>query len=160
MLACWWVGKPPVLINEGTDPKTALAGCLISVEQAPPNGYCQHLYPQGELPFLAASPGDSPRSASGSHPGPFRSASVLRFGICEIGRVPFKSRVSVSCSPPVALLNLSPTGFQSQMFWGLIFLVQEPWAGERDVGLRTLWRNLCDFNILPICGLLTRGCGS
>ena len=37
-----------------------------------------------------------------------------------------------------APLKLSLTGLQSQTFWGLIFLVQDPWVGEPDVELRTL----------------------
>ena len=53
----------------------------------------------------------------------------VRFNIC-----PLRAE-SVSYSS-LALLDISPAGFQSQMFWGLIFLMQEPWAGEPDVGLR------------------------
>lgn len=44
--------------------------------------------------------------------------------MCE----PFKSEVSVSYSP-LALLNVSPTVFQSQRFWGFSFPVQVPCAG-------------------------------
>ena len=50
---------------------------------------------------------------------------------------PVKSEVSVSLSP-VRLWQLSSAGPQSQMLWGLIFLVLDPWAREPDVGLRTL----------------------
>ena len=39
-----------------------------------------------------------------------------------------KSGVSISHSP-LALLDVNPTGFQSQAFWGLPFLVQDPQAG-------------------------------
>ena len=46
-----------------------------------------------------------------------------------------KSGVSLTYSP-LALLNVSPTGLQRQMFWGLIFLAQDRWPGEADVGLR------------------------
>ena len=50
---------------------------------------------------------------------------------------PVKSEVSVSLSP-VKLWQLSSAGLQSQMLWGLIFLVLDPWAREPDRGLRVL----------------------
>ena len=68
----------------------------------------------------------------------------------------------------MGLLQLNPGGLQSQMLWELIFPVPEAWAGEPDMGLRTLTPvgeplqynppNLwvihpgvtCDFNILSI----------
>ena len=49
----------------------------------------------------------------------------------------FKSVVSVSYSAPV-IPYPSSTGLQSHMFWGFFFLVQDPQAGEFDVGLRHL----------------------
>lgn len=50
----------------------------------------------------------------------------------EYVQEPFESRVSVSYSPLV-LLDVSATGFQSQMFWELVFLVQIPraWCGTQ-----------------------------
>ena len=82
--------------------------------------------------------GGSSRSASETDPGSFQTtASALGLRAREILHAPFKSRVSVSYSP-VALLNISPAGFQSQVFWGLIFLLQDHWAGEPDVGLGSL----------------------
>ena len=39
---------------------------------------------------------------------------------------------------PVGLLQLSPTGFQSQMFWGLILLMLDLGLGSQTVGLRML----------------------
>ena len=38
----------------------------------------------------------------------------------------------------LALPNVSPANFQSQTLWGLIFSVQNPHAGEPDVGLGPL----------------------
>ena len=38
----------------------------------------------------------------------------------------------------LALPKGSPTGLQSQMSWGLIFPVQNPWAGKSNVGLGLL----------------------
>ena len=42
---------------------------------------------------------------------------------------------------PVGLPELNYTGLQMRLFWGLIFLVQDPWAGVPSVGLRSL--DLC-----------------
>ena len=79
--------------------------------------------------MLPASLEGSPRSASGSDPDFFQTtASVLGLRAYEILHVPFKSGVSVSYSPS-ALPKMSPTGFQSQMFWGLISLMQDPQVG-------------------------------
>lgn len=52
------------------------------------------------------------------------------------------------------LLQLSPSGLQSQILWGLIFLVPDPWAGEPDVGLRTLTPvgEPLQCNYSPVCG--------
>ena len=68
----------------------------------------------------------------------------------------------------MGLLQLNPGDLQSQMLWELIFPAPEAWAGEPDMGLRTLTPmgeplqynppNLwvihpgvtCDFNILSI----------
>ena len=57
--------------------------------------------------------------------------------MCEILQAPFKSGVSISYSPP-ALPHTSPAGFQNLMFWGLVFPVQDPQAGELHVGPRPL----------------------
>ena len=96
------------------------------------------------------SPGDSPRPAGRSGPGSYQSiAFALHPGEWEILCTPFKSEVSISPSP-VGLLRLSPAGLQSQMLWGLIFLVLDPQVGEPDVGLRTLTpvREPCNIIIL------------
>ena len=42
---------------------------------------------------------------------------------------------------PVGLPELNSTGLQMRLFWGLIFLVQDPWAGVPSVRLRSL--DLC-----------------
>ena len=55
----------------------------------------------------------------------------VRFCVCPL-------RVESVSHSPLALLKIIPTDLQSQMFWGLVFLVQEPWAGESNVGLRPL----------------------
>ena len=44
--------------------------------------------------------------------------------------VPFKNEVSISPSP-LGLQKLRCSGIKSHMLWGLIFLVQDPWAGGR-----------------------------
>ena len=92
--------------------------------------------PEPQLP--PASPGYSLRPVGRPGPGSYQiTAFVLGPGACEILCAPFKNEVSISPSP-VGLLQLSPAGFQSQMLWGFIFLVLDPWAGEPDMGLRTL----------------------
>ena len=59
------------------------------------------------------------------------SWSVVRFCVCSL------SEISISPSP-LGLPKLSPTAFQSQILWGLIFLVQDSWVGVFDVGLGPL----------------------
>ena len=72
------------------------------------------------------------------------TASALSFGGCEILRVPFKSDISIF-HIPLGFLKESHIGLQSQMTWGLLFLVQDPWAEEPNVQLQLLLReNLCN----------------
>lgn len=65
---------------------------------------------------------------------------MLRLGEDEVLRMSFKSGVSLSYSPP-ATQSKSPAGFQSQTFWGFVFLGQDSQAGEPSVrlGLLTPW---------------------
>ena len=56
----------------------------------------------------------------------------VRFCVCPL-RV--KSLISHS---PLALLKISPTDLQSQMFWVFIFPVQDSRAGEPTLGLGLL----------------------
>ena len=74
------------------------------------------------------------------------TASALGPKVCEPLRAPFNRRVSVPHSP-LTLRKVSPAGFQSQIFWGLIFLVLDPWAGDLSVGLRPLapWGEALQF---------------
>ena len=58
-------------------------------------------------------------------------------GVREVLCASFKSGVCVSHSP-LALLEVSLGGLQSQTFWGLVFPGQDPQAGEPDVGLGPL----------------------
>jgi len=95
-------------------------------------------------------------------PGSFIiTAFVLGPGVCRILWVPFKSGVSVSYSC-LAFLISSLTKLQSQAFWGLIFLMQDPWAGWPNVALKPIAHeeNLCNYDYPPVSGLPTRGCGS
>lgn len=72
------------------------------------------------------------------------TASALSFGGCEILWVPFKSEGSIF-HIPLGFLKESHIGLQSQMTWGLLFLMQEPWAEEPNVQLQLLLReNLCN----------------
>ena len=58
-----------------------------------------------------------------------------------------------SCSP-----KSKPTSLQRQTFWELIFQVQNPQAGEPDVGLRLIASSFAVVIIL-VCGLPTQWYG-
>ena len=49
---------------------------------------------------------------------------------------------------------IKPTGFQSQMLWGLLLLIPDPQTGGPDVGLGafTPVGELLQYNYLPVCG--------
>ena len=91
------------------------------VEHTLKNDSPQWLSPQ---PFPLASPGGLVRSAGGSDSGSFQiTASSLDPRAYEIWYAPFKSGVSIFHSL-LDLPRVSPSGLQSQMLWGLIFLAQ------------------------------------
>ena len=71
---------------------------------------------------------------------------------CGVLCVLFKSEVFIYLSP-VGFPKLSPAGFQNQMLWRLIFLMQEPQGGEPAVRFRTLIPivSLCNAIILEVC---------
>ena len=106
---------------------TSISG--LAVEHTPSNGCFPSLHSQGEphclLPFHEALQDQQVSLTEVTQV----NASALGLGACMILCTPSKIRVSVACSPE-ALLNTSPTGFQSQMFWGLVFLMQSPWVEE------------------------------
>ena len=137
---------------------------VIAVEWAPQNA-CHHcLLPQDESQLHSASPEGSPRSASVSDPASFQTtASALGLRACEILCVPFKSGVSVPYSH-LALPNVKPTGFQSQVFWGLVFPIRDLQAGEPDMRIGPLapggeplqlWLSPCLFVADPGVWVLT-----
>ena len=57
------------------------------------------------------------------------TASVLHSGGCAILCATLKSEVSIFLSH-LGLLKVSLAGLQNQMLWGLVFPVQDPWAGS------------------------------
>lgn len=65
-------------------------------------------------------------------------------------------RVKFVSYSPLALLKISPSGFQSQMFWGLIFPVQDPWAAESQIP-QSLGRTSAVVLIPSICGSPSQG---
>lgn len=86
------------------------------------------------------SPEDTPKISSGFDPG-YYPVTAFALGPCapEILCALFKSEVSISPNS-VELLQLSPTGLQSQMLWWLLFMVPDPQAagagrGGAHVGL-------------------------
>ena len=110
---------------------------LIAVEKLPQMAACRVCLPKGSLSACCLSRRISkmakcvwPRLLSNSC---LDTETQSRWEFCMC---PLRAE-SVSKSPP-ALLNTSSTGFQSQTFWGLPFLVQDPQAGEPNVGVRPL----------------------
>ena len=102
----------------------------------------------------ALAPGDSPRPAGRPSPDSYQiTPFALGSRACEILCAPFESEVSIYPSPQ-GLLQLSTAGLQSQMLWGLIFLVLDPRLGSLIWGseLRLLWENIWS-NFSPFCGL-------
>ena len=139
-----------------------LPSCFRRIPKWP----CQHQCPHGRtsspkwllpvsmfpgwVPVASVSSGDSPRSAGVSDPGSFQiTASVLGFGACEILCVPFNSGVSIFHSP-LGLLKVSPTGLQSYISWGLVFLMQDSLAEvpDMELGLFALGENLSAIVII------------
>ena len=83
-------------------------------------------------------PPTSPKPAGRSDPVSYQiTAFGLSLSACKILCVSFKSGVCISHNP-LGLPKLSPAGVQSQVVWGLVFLVQDLRDGEPSVGLRTL----------------------
>ena len=62
---------------------------------------------------------------------------MLGLGDSMFVHTPFKSGV-LGFYSPLPLPAVSPTGFQSHVFWVLVFPVKVPWAGAPDVGLEIL----------------------
>ena len=105
-------GKPPSddQVKRSLQNDTCKAD-VITVEWIPQNGCVQCSFPTWESQLPSASPGSSPRSASGSEPGFFQmTACALGFTMCEILCVPLRSGLSVSYSPP-DLLNRKSISF-------------------------------------------------
>ena len=100
----------------------------------------------------SASPGGFPRSVTGSDSFQI-TVSGLGFRACEIWCMLFKNRVSVSYNP-LGLPKMTPADLQSQAFWRLIFLVQDPWAASLtwDSFSLVLGENLFSCDYPPIVG--------
>ena len=99
-------------------------------------------------------PGDPPRPEGRSVSGSYQiTAFALGPGTCESFCAPFKTELSISPNP-VELLQSSLAGHQSQMLWGLLFLVLTPGLRSLtwDSELLLLWQNLCNIIILQFVG--------
>lgn len=91
-------------------------------------------------------------------PGVFQTAAfVLGHRTSKFVHRPYKSRLLVSYNP-LALLQLSPDNFKSQLLWGLIFLV----LGLSGVELEPLthWGEPLFLWYPWCCGALCQGCES
>ena len=89
-------------------------------------GFSRQKYWSG-LPFPL--PGDLPDP--GIEPTSAAPALAGRFFTTESPEKPLHNSVG--------LPKLNSIGLKMQLFWGLIFLVQDPWAGVPSVGLRCLY---------------------
>ena len=101
--------------------------------------------------------GYPPRPASRSGSGTYEIAAfAFSPGAREILCALFKSEVSISPNS-VELLQLSPTGLQSQIFWGLFVPMLDPSAMESVLGLWTLtfMGEPLLYNISLVCELPT-----
>lgn len=97
----------------------------VHMVEAPQNGCHQQLYSQGDVQLLPAFLGDSPGSVGRSDPGSYQITSSA--WVPEHERFYVHPLIVKSFFPSsFALLIVSPTGLQSQVFWKLIFLVQDP----------------------------------
>ena len=148
----YWVGPGPSTNKLKKGSEMVLASTSVHmVERAPQNGYHLCSCPQGELRLPPASPGGSPRQQEDLIQVPFKLLLLpwvpehMRFCVCLL-------RVESPSHSSLALLKVSPAGLQSQMFWGLVFPVQDPWLGspvwESDDLL--IEENLCNCNYSPI----------
>ena len=107
------------------------------------------LCPQDELP---PPPQENLKYQQVGHAqAPMKLLPLLWDLVCVRFCVHPLSEVSVSPSP-VELLQLSPTGLQSQILWGL-FLMSDLQTGSLICGseLSHLWKNFCDI-ILQFVG--------
>ena len=85
---------------------------------------------------------------------------VLVFRSSEFACTPFRSGFSVPyCS--IIFPDIFPIGFQSQVFWALVFPVQDLGVGMPDVEPESLTAQRKDpyLFIPPNCGLLWLRCG-
>ena len=114
-----WVRPVSVLTSCREDSEMALlSNSVFVIEWASSNGCYQRPCPQGELPYLPASPGGSERSPGRSDPGFFQIiASALdpsTYGIlCAQRKKKNRGEVSIFHSP-LALLKVSPIGLQTK----------------------------------------------
>ena len=90
----------------------------------------------------------------------FRSLT-LGVTVCNVLLITFKSGVSTT-HRPVVLLNISPTDLQCQIFWGFLFLVQDPHSGDPSCGAWipcSLGRTTVIIALFPLVGWLPRAMG-
>lgn len=105
-----------------------------------------------------APPGSCPRQTSKSNISAFQTAdSALKLRASEF--LPFKNRSPVSYRP-WAPPSVSPSSVQSQMFWKLLFLVQDPQAEGHNVGtgLLSLRRTSVIVTFSCVCITTPRVC--
>ena len=146
---CWWVGKAPSILEWKEHFKMILASAGISTVEWDKKK--KSLLPGSQSPEGVSVASHLSRRVSTINPGAFQVTSpALGLGVYELFHMSLKRRVSVSYTTP-ALLKISPAGFQSQMFWGFIFLGTKPWVRECKARLRLLLLRECCFSYPPHC---------
>ena len=166
--ADWWGCISPIWLFGLNHPALAPTNCWVGPElgvndlsqmSASSESSCRWILPkisttlsipQSKLQLCPSYvPRRLPRPAGKSGPGSYEvTALAINTGTHEILCTPFKSEASFS---PVLWnpCNLSPTGLQSQIIWGLLFLTPNPQVAEIwDSELLLLWENLCNTIIL------------
>ena len=107
------------------------------VDGAPQSGCLQCLCPQGESSCLLPLWEALQDQQLPLTPDPFKL--LLQPWVLEHVRFCMPPlRVESASHGPLVLPKLSPASLQSQMFWETIFLVQDSWAWEPYMVLRSL----------------------
>lgn len=128
---------------------------ISMVGKAPPNSYCHHFLPQGVSHLPLVSLGGSPRSANGSCPSSFQTiASAWDLEHVEFCVLPLRAESQFPNTPslPLMLPNISFPVFKAR----LVTWCTPPWTGKPDVGLEPFSLGMINYDISPICGLLSK----
>ena len=154
-------GRFPVVLGQREDSKMAFTSTNVIMVECFKNGcFSSVCIPRGSTSWLLPLQKVLQDQQVGLTWAPFKLMPLcwdlqhVRFCGCPL------SGVSILYSP-LALLILGPTGFQSQVFWGLVFWCRIPRLRSLIQGSNPLLlgEDLYDGDI-PLCGSPSRECGS